>query len=90
MTTPKRKPRRSCRRHDDNDPKRTGARIRKLRLSRDITQAELAAAAGYKRPHSISFIETGYRAVTDGKLTKIANYLGVAPTAIRKSSGVNQ
>jgi transcriptional regulator with XRE-family HTH domain len=82
---PQKKPRRSSRRHNDNDPARTGLRLRQLRLNKEITQAELATAIGFKNAHSISHIETGYRAITDGKLIKAATYLGVAPSAIRKA-----
>jgi transcriptional regulator with XRE-family HTH domain len=49
-----------------------------------MTQAELATAVGFKHPHSIAHIESGYRALTDGKLIKAARYLGVKPESIRK------
>ena len=76
--------RRSSRRHSDADPERTGRLIRQLRLNKEMTQAELATAVGFKHPHSIAHIESGYRALTDGKLIKAARYLGVRPEAIRK------
>lgn len=76
--------RRSSRRHSDPDPARTGRLIRQLRLNKEMTQAELATAVGFKNHHSIAHIESGYRALTDGKLIKAARYLGVKPEAIRK------
>jgi transcriptional regulator with XRE-family HTH domain len=76
--------RRSSRRHNDNDPARTGRLIRQLRLNKEMTQAELALAIGFKNSQNISQIESGYRAITDGKLIKAARYLGVKPEAIRK------
>lgn len=82
MNTPKQ--RRSSRRHSDNDPVRTGRLIRQLRLNKEMTQAELATAVGFKHPHSIAHIESGYRSLTDGKLIKAARYLGVNPDQIRK------
>ena len=82
--TPQKKPRRSSRRHNDTDPVRTGRLIRQLRLNKEMTQEELATAAGYKNHHSISHIESGYRAIPDGKLIKVARYLGVEPSKIRK------
>lgn len=86
MTTQKQ--RRSSRRHSDNDPAKTGRLIRQLRLNKEMTQAELAIAVGFKHAHSIAHIESGYRALTDGKLVKAARYLGVKPEQIRPSIGV--
>lgn len=82
--TPHQKPRRSSSRHNDTDPARTGALIRQLRLNKEITQEDLATAAGYRHHHSISRIESGERAIPDGKLIKVARYLGVDPAKIRK------
>jgi len=85
MTTSKTAPpRRSCRRHDDDNIERTGRIIRQLRLNKEITQAELAVAVGFQNAASIAQIETGRRALTNGKLIKAARYLGVKPEAIRK------
>lgn len=83
MTT-QQKPRRSSRRHNDTDPARTGALIRQLRLNKEITQEDLATAAGYRHHHSISRIESGERAIPDGKLIKVARFLGVDADKIRK------
>jgi transcriptional regulator with XRE-family HTH domain len=77
------KPRRGPR-STDKDPARTGRIIRQLRLNKDITQEELATAAGYKNHHSISHIETGYRVIPHSRLLRVAQYLGVAPDKIRK------
>ena len=84
MTTEK--PRRTYkpRTHNDSDPAKTGRIIRQLRLNREITQEELAIAAGYSRASCISNVETGYRALPDGKLLKIARYFGVDAAKIRK------
>jgi transcriptional regulator with XRE-family HTH domain len=82
MNTPQK--RRSTRRHSDDDPAKTGRLIRQLRLNKEMTQAELATAVGFKHAHSIAHIESGYRALTDGKLIKAARYLGVKPESIRK------
>ena len=79
--------RRSSRRHADDNPERTGRLIRQLRLNNEITQAELAVAVGFQRASSIAQIETGRRAITDGKLIKAARYLKVDATSIRSSIG---
>lgn len=70
--------------YKDRDPEKTGRIIRQLRLNKEITQEELATAAGYSRASCISNIETGYRAIPDGKLLKVARYLGVDAAKIRK------
>ena len=88
MPTPTRKPRGSARRHNDNDPARTGATLRQIRLMKDVTQAELATAIGFRHPQSIVQIEQGYRALTDGKLIKAARYLDVPPLSIRRPDGL--
>ena len=84
MTTTK-KPRRYIpRTHNDKDPARTGALIRQLRLNKEITQEDLATAAGYQHHHSISRIESGSMPIPDGKLLKVARFLGVEAGKIRK------
>lgn len=77
------------RRHNDDDPARTGATLRQLRIDRDVTQAELATAIGFRHAQSIVQIETGYRALTDGKLIKAARYLDVPPLSIRRPEDVD-
>jgi transcriptional regulator with XRE-family HTH domain len=83
MTTPQKRAYKP-RTHNDLDPAKTGRIIRQLRLNKEITQAELATAAGYSRASCISNVETGYRAIPDGKLLKVARYLGVDADKIRK------
>lgn len=70
--------------HNDTDPARTGETLRQLRIDRDITQAELATAVGFRYPTSIVQIEKGLKPLTDGKLIKAARFLGVQPLAIRR------
>lgn len=82
--TPTRKNPGPGRRHSDDDPARTGATLRQLRLDRDVTQSQLATAIGFRHAQSIVQIETGYRALTDGKLIKAARYLDVPPLSIRR------
>ena len=52
--------------------------------TRKSPRKELATAAGYSRASCISNVETGYRAIPDGKLLKVARYLGVDADKIRK------
>lgn len=83
-TTPeKRKPGRSPR-HSDKDWERTGATLRQLRYSQDITREAMAEALGFERPSSITQIELGFRPLTDAKLIKAARFLNVPPLAIRR------
>jgi transcriptional regulator with XRE-family HTH domain len=86
MTTETKRRAYKPRTHNDTDPAKTGRIIRQLRLNKEITQEELATAAGYSRASCISNVETGYRALPDGKLLKIARYLGVDADKIRKPS----
>lgn len=81
-TTPKRpyKPRR----HNDTNPAKTGRLIRQLRINKEMSQLELALAAGYTHQASICRIEAGTMPIPDGKLIKVARYLGVDPDKIRK------
>jgi transcriptional regulator with XRE-family HTH domain len=72
------------RRHNDQDPARTGATLRQLRVDKDVSQADLAKACGFIHAQSIAQIEAGYRALTDGKLIKAARFLDVQPLAIRR------
>jgi transcriptional regulator with XRE-family HTH domain len=84
MTT-KKKPRRYIpRTHNDTNPAKTGRIIRQLRINKEITQEELATAAGYQHHHSISRIESGAIPIPDAKLVKVARYLGVDADKIRK------
>lgn len=86
MTTTKRRGPRP--RHNDPDPATTGENLRAVRLSRGITQAELATALGFTSHVGVTHIETGYRGMTDKRLNEAAAYLGVAPSVIRPPAKV--
>lgn len=60
------------------DKKTIGARIQKLRLSRGITQAQLAEEVGIDTVY-VSQIERGHRLVSIGTLFRIAYVLNVRP-----------
>jgi transcriptional regulator with XRE-family HTH domain len=83
MTTKPKRPYKP-RRHNDTDPAKTGRLIRQLRINKEMSQLELATAAGYSNKASISRIEAGIRPIPDGKLIKVARYLGVDPDKIRR------
>jgi transcriptional regulator with XRE-family HTH domain len=70
--------------HNDTDPARTGETLRQIRIDRDITQAQLATAIGFRYASSIVQIEKGTKPLTDGKLIKAARFLGVQPLSIRR------
>lgn len=55
-----------------------GNRLRKLRLSRNLTQEELAAEAGFNRSYYTE-IETGKRNISLLNLLKLAECLRVSP-----------
>lgn len=83
-TTPEKSKPGRRRRHNDHDWGRTGETLRQLRIDRDVTQAELATAIGFRYQSSIVQIEQGLRPLTDGKLIKAARFLDVQPLAIRR------
>lgn len=70
--------------HPDHDWKRVGATLRQLRTDRGATQDELATAVGFVRGSSIAQIEAGIKPLTDSKLIKAAEFLGVRPIVIRR------
>ena len=59
--------------------KEMGQRIKQRRLELDLTQEELAKAAGYTSRSSINKIELGKVDLTQSKLTAIAKALSVSP-----------
>ncbi len=56
-----------------------GENIRRYRLERGLSQAELAKQIGYKDRSTIAKIESGANDVTQTKLAAIADALGVKP-----------
>lgn len=58
-----------------------GRRIRFLRRSRDLSQEELAAAAGLSR-NFLGAVERGAHGIDVVRLVKIAAALGVDPAAL--------
>ena len=56
-----------------------GEKIKELRLSRNVTQEELARICDFADPTSICWIEKGKRKVSLATLNKICNYFGVTP-----------
>jgi len=83
MPTPTKKPQ-TTPHYPDHDWKRVGATLRQLRTDRGATQQELATACGFVRWASISQIELGFKPLTDEKLMKAAEFLGVRPIVIRR------
>jgi transcriptional regulator with XRE-family HTH domain len=63
-----------------------GTRIKEMRKQRGMTQQELADASGMPR-YKIGKIETDDRGVDATEMAFIADALGVAPSAIVRSSG---
>ena len=55
-----------------------------MRTDRGATQDELATAVGFVRGSSIAQIEAGLKPLTDSKLIKAAEFLGVRPIVIRR------
>ncbi len=61
--------------------KEIGARVRAIRLGREMTQAQLASLLGI--PHTnVSGIERGVRGLTIQQLVKLSRALDVSPTEI--------
>lgn len=56
-----------------------GNRLKSIRLSLGMTQAEFAEFLGFSGKGSICMIETGKRAVSIGKMQEIADKLNVDP-----------
>jgi len=84
MPTPTKKHRNRQPNHTDNDWERVGATVRLIRTTNGVTQSELATAVGFIRHSSIAQIEAGIKPLTDEKLLKIAEFLGVRPITIRR------
>lgn len=59
-----------------------GNRIKSLREEKGISQDELAKLAGYTSRSSINKIELGKTNLSQSRITKIANALGVTPAYI--------
>lgn len=59
--------------------KAMGQRIRQLRRQKNMTQAELAEATGYSAESTICYIEKGNHDLTQSKIKKFAEVLGVSP-----------
>jgi len=53
-------------------------------MDRGATQAELATAMGFVNLASVSQIELGIKPLTDAKLMRAAEFLGVRPIVIRR------
>lgn len=70
-------------RHNDPDPAATGENLRAVRLSRGISQKQLANALGYTTHVGVTHMESGRRGMSDAQLRAAADYLGVAPSVIR-------
>lgn len=54
-------------------------RIRRLRLTKGMTQSELAAKVGYSGKDMVSRVEAGKVDITRSRLVQFANALGVSP-----------
>lgn len=59
-----------------------GENIRRIRISKSLSQAELAGRIGYKDRSTIAKIEAGTNDVTQSKLAAIAEALGVTPAEL--------
>lgn len=59
-----------------------GARIRKLRKTRGLTQSQLAEKAGLKGQGYISEIEAGVKGLPSDTIEKVADALGVSPAEL--------
>lgn len=84
MPTPTKKTRTRQPNHTEHDWERVGATLRQLRIDKGATQAEVATAVGFVHHSSIAQIEAGIKPLTDAKLIKVANFLGVRPIVIRR------
>jgi len=84
MPTPTKKTRNRQPNHTEHDWERVGATVRQLRTTKGVTQDELATAVGFVRHSSIAQIEAGIKPLTDEKLMKVAEFLGVRPIVIRR------
>ena len=60
--------------------KAMGQRIKQLRRQKNMTQAELAQLLGYTTDSTICHIEKGDHDLTQSKIKKFAEVLGVSPT----------
>lgn len=65
----------------DRFQSRIGAALKKLRLERGMSQEELAQKAGLKQSH-VSRLEAGVHTPSDLTIQRLANALGVSPTAL--------
>lgn len=59
-----------------------GRNLRQIRIDKDLTQRELAAALGYSNQCTISHIETGRKFLHGEQLATAARFLGVTPAEI--------
>ena len=60
--------------------KAMGQRIKQLRRQKNMTQTELAEAVGYSAVSTVCHIEKGDHDLTQSKIKKFAEVLGVSPT----------
>jgi transcriptional regulator with XRE-family HTH domain len=63
-----------------------GERLRELRVSRRLTQVDLALAVGTS-PTTISYVENGQRVPSFSLLEKLAEALDVEPVYLASRSG---
>ncbi|HWE92896.1 MAG TPA: helix-turn-helix transcriptional regulator [Tepidisphaeraceae bacterium] len=61
--------------------RRFGERLRVLRVAKEMSQEQLADAAGLHRTH-VSLIERNHRSVRLESLERLANALGVEPSEL--------
>jgi transcriptional regulator with XRE-family HTH domain len=71
-----------------SERKLVGRNLRQIRIDRDLTQRELAAALGYSNQCSISHIETGRKFLQGEQLETAARFLGVSSDAITAGLGM--
>lgn len=70
-----------------SERKLVGRNLRQIRVDRDLTQRELAAALGYSNQCTISHIETGRKYLHGEQLASAARFLGVSPEEITAGLG---
>jgi transcriptional regulator with XRE-family HTH domain len=70
-----------------SERKLVGRNLRQIRVDRDLTQRELAAALGYSNQCTISHIETGRKYLHGEQLESAARFLGVTPEQITAGLG---